>query len=78
MLVVPGGINPPPPTPNGDLVVPDGGLSDVMGMFPAVVIGVPPTVVVEADPPALLPLQNQFKNIILDGQNSPKTYTIEY
>lgn len=60
MLVVPGGISPPPPTPNGDVVVPDGGRSDVIGLFPTVVVGVPPTVVVEADPPALLPLQNQF------------------
>lgn len=54
MFVIPGGIRPLPPIPNGDAVVPDGGLSDVTGMFPAVAVGVPPTVVVEADPPALL------------------------
>jgi len=55
VVVVPCGLSPPPPIPNGDVVVPDGGLNVVIGLFPTVVDGVPPTVVVEADPPALLP-----------------------
>lgn len=76
MSVVPGGLSPPPPIPNGDAVLADGGLSDVMGTFPAVAVGVPPTVVVEADPPALLPWQNQFMEIILDEHVYRKSYII--